>query len=249
MIQLYNDDCLDVMPQFADNSVDLILCDLPYGCTPCSWDIIIPFDKLWEQYKRIIKPHGNIVLFSSGLFTYKLIESNLKDFKYKLIWKKNVPTGMGSAKYRPMKYYEEICVFNSGKAIYNPIMKERVGIGKDCYNYDHYCNPNNHLNLAKIKRKYDPDKVQPSDVLEFNVVPNRKGKLHPTQKPVELLKYLIKTYSNEQDTVLDNCMGSGSCGVACKELFRNFIGIEQDPKYYEIAKNWINTTSAKRYLI
>lgn len=237
MIQLYNDDCLNVMPQFADNSVDLILCDLPYGCTPCSWDIIIPFDKLWEQYKRIIKPNGNIVLFSSGLFTYKLIESNIKDFKYKLIWKKNVPTGMGSAKYRPMKYYEEICVFNSGKAIYNPIMKERVGIGKDCYNYNHYCNPNNHLNLAKIKRKYDPDKVQPSDVLEFNVVPNRKGKLHPTQKPVELLEYLIKTYSNEQATVLDNCMGSGSTAIACKNTRRNFIGIELDKKYFNIAKN------------
>lgn len=240
MVKLYNDDCLNVMSQLGDNSVDLILCDLPYGCTSCAWDIIIPFGKLWEQYKRLIKPNGNIVLFSSGLFTYKLMESNLKDFKYKLIWKKNVPTGMSSAKYRPMKYYEEICVFNFNKtSTYNPIMKDRVGVGKECYNYDHYCNPNNHINLDKVKKRYDPDKVQPSDVLEFNVVPNRKGKLHPTQKPVELLEYLIKTYSNENDVVLDNCMGSGSTGIACINTNRNFIGIELDKKYFDIAKNRI----------
>lgn len=240
-MNLYNGDCLEIMQSIKDSSIDLILCDLPYGCTSCSWDIIIPFDKLWEQYKRIIKPTGNIVLFSSGLFTYKLIESNLKDFKYKLIWKKNVPTGMSSAKYRPMKYYEEICIFNSGRSsTYSPIMKDRVGVGKDCYNYDHYCNPNNHINMGKVKKRYDPDKVQLSDVLEFNVVPNRNRKLHPTQKPVELLEYLIKTYSNEGDTILDNCMGSGSTGVACINTNRNFIGIELDKKYFEIAQHRID---------
>ena len=116
-------------------------------------------------------------------------------------------------------------------------MKERVGVGKDCYNYNHYCGTNNHINLDKIKKKYDPDFVQPSDVLNFNVVPNRNGKLHPTQKPVELLEYLIKTYTNDGDTVLDNCMGSGSTGVACKNLNREFIGIEKDEKYFNIAKN------------
>ena len=202
--------------------IQLILCDLPYNMTRISWDCLIPFDKLWEQYKRIIKPGGNIVLFSAGLFTINLIQSNIKDFRYKLIWKKNVPTGMSSAKYRPMKYYEEICVFGSAKSVYNPIMKERVGVGKACYNYDHYCGDNNHLQMAKQKKRYDPDWVQPSDVLEFNVVPNRNGKLHPTQKPVELLEYLIKTYSNEGDVVLDNC-----------------IGFELNKEYFDIANNRI----------
>jgi site-specific DNA-methyltransferase (adenine-specific) len=143
---------------------------------------------------------------------------------------------MGSAKYRPMKYYEEICVFGNSKATYNPIMKERVGIGKDCYNYDHYCGENNHLNLGKKPKRYDPDWVQPSDVLEFNVVPNRNGKLHPTQKPVDLLEWLVKTYSNDGETVLDNCMGVGSTGVACKNTNRKFIGIELDKTYFELAE-------------
>lgn len=236
MIQLHNGDCLEVMKTLPDNSIDLILCDLPYGITSISWDSIIPYDELWVQYKRLLKPTGNIVLFSSGLFTLSLIQSNIKQFRYRLIWKKNVPTGMGSAKYRPMKYYEEICVFGNSKATYNPIMKERVGIGKDCYNYDHYCGENNHLNLGKKPKRYDPDWVQPSDVLEFNVVPNRNGKLHPTQKPVDLLEWLVKTYSNEGETVLDNCMGVGSTGVACKNTNRKFIGIELDKTYFELAE-------------
>lgn len=231
--KLYNGDCLDIMKTIPDNSVDLILCDLPYGTTKLSWDSIIPFNELWQQYNRVCK--SNVLLFSSGLFTYKLIESNIKNFKYKLIWKKNVPTGMSSAKYRPMKYYEEICVFNGG--VYNPIMKDRVGEGKACYKYDHYCGKSNHVEYEKQPKKYDPDFVQPSDILEFNVVPNRNGKLHPTQKPVELIEYLIKTYSNENATVLDNCMGSGSTGVACLNTNRNFIGIELDSKYYKIAEN------------
>lgn len=240
MQQLINGDCLVEMENIPDKSIDCIICDLPYNITQMKWDCLIPFDKLWEQYNRIIKDNGNIILFCSGLFTYELINSNRKKYRYKLIWKKNVPTGMSSAKYRPMKYYEEICVFGNSKSTYNPIMKERVGVGKECYNYDHYCGDNNHIQLEKQKRRYDPDFVQPSDVLEFNVVPNRNGKLHPTQKPVELLEWLIKTYSNEGDTILDNCMGSGSTGVACKNTNRNFIGIELDEKYFEIASNRLN---------
>jgi site-specific DNA-methyltransferase (adenine-specific) len=212
--------------------------------TSISWDSLIPFDKLWESYKRIIKPNGNIVLFSAGLFTLNLISSNIKDFRYKLIWEKNVPTGMSSAKYRPMKYYEEICVFGNSKSTYNPIMKERVGVGKSCYNYDHYCGDNNHISLDKKKKKYDPNFVQPSDVLKFNVVPNRKGKVHPTQKPIDLLEYLIKTYSNEGDTILDNTMGSGSTGVACVNTNRSFIGIELNEQYFKIAEERIK--EAKR---
>lgn len=236
MIELHNGDCLEVMKNIPDKSVDMILCDLPYGVTKMKWDCIIPYDKLWEQYNRVIKDNGNVILFSSGLFTLSLIQSNIKNFRYKLIWKKNVPTGMSSAKYRPMKYYEEICVFGNSSGTYNPIMKERVGVGKECYNYDHYCGDNNHIQFEKQKRRYDPDWVQPSDVLEFNVVPNRNGKLHPTQKPIDLCEWLIKTYSNEGDTVLDNCMGSGSTGVACQNTNRNFIGIELDANYFNIAK-------------
>ena len=233
--KIYNEDCLEGMKRIPDGSVDCVICDLPYGTTACAWDSIIPFDLLWEQYKRIIKPKGNIVLFSAGLFTLNLIQSNIKDFRYKLIWKKNVPTGMASAKYRPMKYYEEICVFGNSNATYNPIMKERIGVGKDCYNYDHYCGDNNHLQFDKQKKRYDPDWVQPSDVLEFNVVPNRNGKLHPTEKPVELLEYLIKTYSNEGDTILDNWMGSGTTAIACIKEKRNFIGFELNKEYYDKA--------------
>lgn len=233
-------DCLEGMKNLPDNSIDLILCDLPYNMTRISWDCLIPFDKLWEQYNRIIKPNGNIVLFSAGLFTLNLIQSNIKNFRYKLIWKKNVPTGMASAKYRPMKYYEEICVFGNPKATYNPIMKERVGVGKACYNYDHYCGDNNHLQFDKQKRRYDPDWVQPSDVLEFNVVPNRNGKLHPTQKPTELLEYLIKTYSNEGDIVLDNCMGSGSTAIAAINTNRHYIGYELNEEYYRIINKRIS---------
>lgn len=232
---IYNEDCLVGMQRIPDKSIGCIICDLPYNMTKLSWDCLIPFDKLWEQYNRIIKPTGNIVLFSAGMFTFKLIESNINDFKYRLIWKKNVPTGMASAKYRPMKYYEEICIFNKGGATYNPIMKPRVGIGKACYNYDHYCGENNHINFDKKKKRYDPDFVQPSDVLEFNVVPNRNGKLHPTQKPVELVEYLIKTYSNENDIILDNCMGSGTTAIAAMNTKRNFIGFELDKNYWFIA--------------
>jgi len=240
MIEIYNEDCLDTFKKIQDNSIDCIICDLPYAITKISWDSLIPFEDLWKEYKRIIKKNGNIVLFSSGLFTINLITSNIKQFKYKLIWKKNVPTGMSSSKYRPMKYYEEICIFNEGNGTYNPIMKERIGIGKACYNYDHYCGDSNHLTLRKQPKRYDPDWVQPSDVLEFNVVPNRNGKLHPTQKPIELLEWLVKTYSNEGDLILDNCMGSGTTGVACKNLNRNFIGIELDTNYFNIAKERIN---------
>ena len=238
-IELWHGDCLELMKDIPDKSIDMILCDLPYGTTQCKWDKVIPFDSLWEQYKRIIKDNGNIVLFSNGLFTHKLILSNEKWFKYKLIWHKNVPTGMSSARYRPMKYYEEICIFYKDLGTYNPIMKSRVGIGKDCYRYDHYCGESNHVKYQKIKKRYDSDWVQPSDVLDFKVVPNRKGKMHPTQKPVVLCEYLIKTYTNEGETVLDNCMGSGTTGVACLHTNRKFIGIELDDTYFEIAKQRI----------
>lgn len=226
------------MKDFPDKSIDMILCDLPYNVTKCSWDTLIPFDDLWSEYKRLC--HGNIVLFASQPFTTDLIMSNRSMFKYNMVWNKNVPTGMSQAKYRPMKYHEDILVFNQNKSTYNPIMKNRVGVGKACYNYEHYCGNSNHVKYEKLKKKYDPNFVQPSTVLNFNVVPNRNGKLHPTQKPVELLEYLILTYSNQQDTILDNTMGSGSTAIACINTNRNFIGIEKDSNYFSLAKNRIN---------
>lgn len=237
---LFCGDCIEIMKSLPEHSVDCVVCDLPYGITQCNWDVKIPFDKLWEQYNRITKENSAILLFSKGLFTVDLICSNRENFKYNLVWKKNVPTGISVAKYQPMRYYEHITVFYKKQPTYNPILKPRIGVGKACYNYDHYCGDNNHIKMNKVKKKYNPDYVQPSDVLEFNVVPNRNGKLHPTQKPVELLEYLIKTYTNENDVVLDPFFGSGSCAVACLNTNRNFIGMEIDEKYYELAKNRIN---------
>jgi len=232
-------DCLERMKEIESGSVDFILVDLPYGTTSIAWDSIIPFDKMWEQFNRVSKENAAIVLFASQPFTTDLICSNRKDYRYSLVWKKNVPTGMSSAKYRPMKYHEDICVFHKRQPTYNPIMKERIGVGKACYNYDHYCGESNHVKLEKVKKKYDPDWVQPSSVLEFNVVPNRKGKLHPTQKPVELLEYLIKTFSNVGETVLDFTAGSFSTGVACINTNRKFIGIEMDDTYFDIGSKRI----------
>ena len=235
--KLFNADTIEAMKTLKDKSVDLILADLPYGMTKMEWDKIIPFDQLWEQYERILTDNGNIVLFGQGKFSIQLQLSNEKMFRYKLIWVKNVPTGMAQASYRPMHYYEEILIFNNGKkAIYNPIKKERIGKGKACYKYDHYCGENNHNDMKKIKYRYDENYVNPSDVLTFNVVPNRSGKLHPTEKPLELLEYLINTYSNEGSIVLDNTMGSGSTGEAAVINNRKFIGIEISEKYFNIAK-------------
>lgn len=237
---LYNGDCLEVMKNIADNSVDMILCDLPYGTTACKWDSIIPFEPLWEQYKRIIKDNGAIVLTASQPFTSALVTSNIKMFKYEYIWFKNVPTGMAQAKYSPMKYHESVLVFSPNTIkTFNKQFEERAGVGKDCYKYEHYCGENNHVKMDKVKKFYDAKLVNPTSVLLFNVVPNRTGKLHPTQKPVALFEYLIKTYTNENDLVLDNCMGSGTTGVACQHLNRNFIGIELDETYFNIAKERI----------
>ena len=149
-MELIHGDCLEKMKTIPDQYIDMILCDLPYNMTSCSWDVLIPFDLLWKEYNRICK--GNIILFSSQPFTTDLINSNREMFKYCLVWNKNVPTGMSSAKYRPMKYHEDICVFYKGKQIYNPIMKPREGIGKACYNYDHYCGDSNHVKYDKIKK-------------------------------------------------------------------------------------------------
>lgn len=242
---LLQGDCIEQMKKLESESVDCIICDLPYGSTALKWDSIIDFNELWVQFHRVCRKGAIIALFSSGEFTFKLWESNPKEYKYKLVWKKNVPTGMNQAKYRPMRYYEEILIFQIGTdkslVTYNPQMKTRVGEKKECYRYEHYNGGTEHINGDgfKVKKKYDPDWVQPSDVLEFDVVPNASGKLHPTQKPVELLEWLVKTYSNKGDVVLDCCMGSGSTGIACVNCERDFIGIEVDEGYFKVAESRI----------
>ena len=234
-INLLHGDCLELMNDIPDKSVDMILCDLPYGVTQCKWDAIIPFDKLWEQYNRIIKDNGAVVLFGSEPFTSLLICSNLKNFKYNWIWQKNKVTGFLNAKKQPLNDNETISVFYKKQCTYNPQMTVaektyKRGMAKrsksDCYGEE------------KDFVQVDTGLRYPKRIQYFNNNYTRE-QLHPTQKPVELLEYLIKTYTNEDDVVLDNCMGSGSTGVACINTNRRFIGMEIEEKYFEIAKDRI----------
>lgn len=231
-------DCLELLGGVQDMSIDLILCDLPYGTTKNKWDKVIDLDKLWEHYNRIIKDNGAIVLFSQQPFSAKLIESNPKMFRYEWIWDKQQGTGFLNAKRMPLKSHENILVFYKKPPVYNPQM--RTG-----------------FKPYKAKQKsagssYDKSKPvvtisngerYPVDIISFKRDSNGK-KLHPTQKPVALLEYLIKTYTNEGDTILDNCMGSGSTGVACVNTNRNFIGMELSSEYYDIAKDRIEKVVA-----
>ena len=234
-INLFNGDCLEVMNQIEDNSVDMICCDLPYEISACKWDKIIDFDKLWEQYNRILKDNGNIVLFSKQPFTTALINSNPQMFKYELIWCKQQATNPLCAKKRVMPIHENILVFYKKLGTYNPQM---------IYGKKNYKSFSGNKNIGQvygenksIHRDCSDGSRYPTSVLYYN---NVRKALHPTQKPVDLLEWLIKTYSNEGDTVMDNCMGSGSTGVACKNTNRNFIGIEKDENYFKIAMERIN---------
>ena len=241
-IELIQGDCLEKMKDIPDGSIDMILCDLPYGTTACKWDTIIPFEPLWEQYERIIKDNGAIVLTASQPFTTKLISSNESLFKYEFIWIKNKPTGFINAKNAPLKKHENVLVFSKGKTA-------------NCNKNNMIYNPQGLIEISKFKKsKYDKNDIlgtrpcrkndgytqkysnYPTSILEFN---GEANPVHPTQKPVALFEYLIKTYTNEGDLVLDNCMGSGTTGVSCKNLNRNFIGIELDPEYFKIAENRI----------
>ena len=243
-IELYNGDCLELMKNIPDKSVDMILCDLPYGTTKCSWDIVIPFDKLWFQYERIIKENGAIVLFGKQPFTTDLINSNRKLYKYELIWEKDKPTDFALANKKPMCYHENIEVFYKKQPVYNKQMVEREGKGTWRYNFDiSHDNRTMHGTDRKYagkkeKENYDVKLKNPKSILYYDTG-KRQQLFHPTQKPIELLEYLIKTYTNENETVLDNCMGSGSTGVACVNTNRNFIGIELDKDYFNIAKERI----------
>lgn len=235
--ELYNGECIDLMKGIKDESIDLILCDLPFGTTSCKWDNIIPFEQMWEQYHRIIKPNGAIVLFSAQPFTTKLIHSNLKNYKYSWYWIKNKATGHVFAKYQPMRKVEDINVFYKNKPLYIP-----QGLVK--------------LEKPIIKKKktkqsnndtvYDEASLMKEHIVEYTNYPNNLlfyskevNTVHPTQKPNDLLEYLIKTYTIENEIVLDNCMGSGSTGVACATTKRRFIGIELDDDYFKISKGRI----------
>ena len=232
-INLMKGDCLEMMKSIPDGSVDLVLTDPPYGTTACKWDSVIPFESMWEQLKRIIKPNGAIVLFGSEPFSSALRMSNIKQYKYDWVWDKKLPSGMQIAKYRPMQRHENIMVFcENGTPNYYPIktpQKERTG--------------RIYSKSETSPIKYDDGKLKtykdknPQSIIEFY---KRDGEsLHPTQKPVALLEYLIKTYSNEGEAVLDFTFGSGSTGVACVNTNRNFIGVELDENYFNIAEKRI----------
>ena len=221
------------MPTIPDKSIDMILCDLPYGTTACKWDVIIPFEPLWKEYKRIIKDRGCIALFGSEPFSSHLRMSNIKDYKYDWVWNKKKGGNIFLSKNQPHKITESISIFNS--KIYYPIMEKREKIKKS-KNYG--TGESMGGKKEKENKIYTYTHRYPKNIIDFsNAV--QKGKVHPTQKPVALLEYLIKTYTIENETVLDNTMGSGSTGVACVNTSRNFIGIEKDDKYFEIAKNRI----------
>ena len=228
------------MKKIPDGSIDMILCDLPYGTTACKWDTIIPFEPLWEQYNRIIKENGAIVLFGSEPFTSNLICSNIKNFKYNWIWQKDKATGHLNAKKQPMRTVETISVFYKKHCYYNPQLIEKPlknirPATTQRKNIDNYGKMD-----KKSTRGIPINMGYPKDVLQFRGCFGDKGKSnHPTEKPVPLLEYLVKTYTNEGDVVLDNCMGSGSTGVACINTGRKFIGMELDKQYFDIAVNRI----------
>ena len=235
MINLMQGDCLERMKEIPSGSVDMILADPPYGTTACKWDSIIPLEPMWEQLKRIIKPNGAIVMTASQPFTTTLIASNMKMFKYCWVWDKKKPGGIGFAKYQPLRVTEDVTVFSDGSNNYYPIMVDRDAIKKS-RNYKR--SEMNNASLASQCTDTIYTKKYPKNLLEFSNA-NQRGKVHPTQKPVALMEYLIKTYTNEGDTVLDFTMGSGSTGVAAVNTGRRFIGIELDDGYFKIAQDRI----------
>lgn len=240
-IKLLQGDCLELMNDINNKSIDLILCDLPYGQTARNkWDTVIPFEPLWEQYTRIIKDNGAIVLFANGMFTADLMYSNRKMWRYNLVWDKVLPSGFLNAKKMPMRSHEDICVFYKKPPTYNPQMIE----GKECHSrgnavgksQDEFSRNTNYGELKAVQT--DGNLKYPKSILTYQK-PHPSTSVHPTQKPVELLEWIIKTYTEEGEVVLDNCMGSGSTGVAVINTNRRFVGIELDNTYFNIAENRI----------
>lgn len=239
-MQLMQGNCLEEMKKIHDSSVDMVLTDPPYGTTACKWDTVIPFEPMWEQLKRVTKKNGAIVLFGSQPFTSALVMSNPKMFKYEWVWDKQLKSGHLNAKKMPMLQTEKILVFAQGRVTYNPIMQK----GKPTHSQGKRENLTFSENYGKQTADYE-DRAgaslkYPSDLLSLQKIHPSKC-IHPTQKPVALMEYLIKTYTNEGETVLDFTMGSGTTGVACKNLNRRFIGIELDESYFKIAQSRINS--------
>jgi site-specific DNA-methyltransferase (adenine-specific) len=229
-------DCLEVMKDIPDKSIDMILCDLPYGTTACKWDTIIPFEPLWEQYKRIIKDNGAIVLTASQPFTSALVMSNVKMYRHQWIWNKRQSGNPFLAKLAPLKIFEEVIVFSKNKVNYYPQMrigKMRIKGGVKVANQITGTKPNNY----NVKN----DTYHPEAIIEFSTAGMRGIYEHPTQKPVALFEYLIKTYTNEGDLVLDNAAGSGTTGIAARNLNRNFILIEKEQEYIDIINERLST--------
>lgn len=243
-MQLLQGDCLELMKDIPDGSIDMILCDLPYGTTKNKWDSVIDLGQMWNQYKRIIKPNGCIALFAQNPFGAELICSNRKMFRYELIWEKTPCTGFLNANRMPLRAHENILVFYKKLPTYNPQMEKgklhgRGGYGRLTSNYGNF----------DTTKRINADEYYPRDIMRFraeNCFGGSRSRLHPTQKPVPLLEYLIKTYTDPGQVVLDNCMGSGSTGVACVNTGRDFIGIELDPGYFETAKNRIEKQIAEK---
>lgn len=244
--QIYNRECLEAMQEIESQSIDMILCDLPYGTTNCKWDVIIPFDKLWEQYKRIIKDNGAIVLTAAQPFTSLLVCSNLEMFKYEWIWEKHQGTGFLNAKKQVLRIHENIVVFYKNQCTYNP--QKTTGhrfVGKDKQRRPASIGVYRKLD---IKTSYKDDGTRyPVSVQKFDYDSDRYNSSifknrHPTQKPVALFEYLIKTYTNENDLVLDNCIGSGTTAIAALNTNRNYLGFELDKGYFDIAEKRIFET-------
>ena len=241
-ITIYNGDCLEIMPDIPTGSIDMVMADPPYGTTACKWDSIIPLEPMWEQLKRVIKPNGAIVLTASQPFTTALISSNMKMFKYCWYWQKERVTNPLQCKRRAGKVVEECVVFYNNQPTYNPI--RTLHLGKKVSNKPAGTHTKTSaLNELKVTPYIDDGTRYPVQVIKFN---RDLNKLHPTQKPVALMEYLIKTYTNEGETVLDFAMGSGTTGIACKNLDRDFIGIEKDPEYFEIARKRIDRAEKDR---
>lgn len=234
---LMQGDTLESMRDVRDGTVNLILCDLPYGTTSCSWDIIIPFNALWDAYRRVLAPGGCVLLFGNQPFTSRLILSNLVWYKQALVWNKNKCGSPGLAKIRPMQVHEDIVVFAPGRTVYNPQMEAGEPYARKTERPEGYVGRvNNHGYGMKPRNGFSNEGTRyPKSIINISRDFSAQQQVHPTQKPVPLLEYLIKTYSNEGDTVMDNTMGSGSTGVAARNTNRNFIGIEKDPVFFNIA--------------
>lgn len=237
-MKLYHDDCFNVFPTLEDNSIDLVLCDMPYGTTACKWDTVIDLERMWEELKRIIKPKTAIVLTAAQPFTSVLVCSNLKMFKYDWTWQKQKGTGHLNAKKMPLKDKEDILIFYNSQCVYNPQFTKGTPYKNKAGNPELSTSQSDCYGKYTNKREDNEGKRYPKQVIQVNA---EERTVHPTQKPTALMEYLIKTYSNEGDTVLDFCMGSGTTGVACKNLNRKFIGVEKEENYFQIAKNRIAT--------